>query len=198
MLTGTKAKWLLCLAVMAVLVMIGFLLLGLPGAVQAHTEGKMQLAAVPAGPYQLTAWTSPDPARVGELHVATTVLLAEDASPVLDANVIVEVEPQQGSAPALSSAATTADSSNKFLYEAVFETEDDGFYQILITVTGVNGAEGQASFDLEILPAPGFNWLYLLPVGLALAAVVLLWLARRTPTHPRLVHESESATDETG
>lgn len=147
--------------------------------VSAHAAGKMQLASEPAGPYKLTVWTSPDPARVGELHVATAVVLAEDASPILDAEVVIELILESGEGPALSASATTDDSDNKFLYEAIFEPTSSGLYLVKVSVNGVNGESGDVAFDLELEPAAGFDPLWLVPAFLGLGAVVLLWFARR-------------------
>jgi hypothetical protein len=146
--------------------------------VSAHAAGKMQLVSEPAGPYKLTVWTSPDPARVGELHVATAIVLAEDASPVLDAEVVIELIQEAGEGPALSASASTDDSDNKFLYEAVFEPAFSGYYVVKISVNGVNGESGTASFDLELEPAAGFDPLWLIPVMLGLGAILLLLFAR--------------------
>lgn len=146
--------------------------------VGAHTAGKMQLSAAPAGPYKMTVWTSPEPATLDELHIALAVVLAEDASPVLDAEVLVQLIPANGS-PVLVESATTEDSDNKFLYEAIFEPATPGLYQVDIQVSGIDGATGDASFDLEIVGDSGPNLLYLIPAGLGLAAVFLFFYALR-------------------
>lgn len=153
------------------------------GPVRAHTAGKMQLSAAPAGPYKMTVWTSPEPATLDELHVALAVVLAEDASPVLDADVNVQLISADGS-PVLEEPATTEDSENKFLYEAIFHPATRGLHQVNIQVSGADGATGNASFELEIVGESGLNVLYLIPVGLGLAAVAMLFFAlrgRRTP-----------------
>jgi hypothetical protein len=147
--------------------------------VEAHTAGKMQLSAAPAGPYKITAWTSPDPATLDELHVALAVVLAEDASPILDADVVVQLNPADGS-PVLEEPATTEDSENKFLYEAIFQPPNPGLYQVDIQITGADEATGNASFDLEVVDDSGLNLLYLIPAGLGLAAVLLLIFALRS------------------
>ncbi len=167
------ALWSLALPV------IGFLLLlGLAQPVAAHTEGKMQLSAAEAGPYKLTVWTSPDPAGVGELHVAVALVLAEDASPVLDAQINVQLTPVDGGS-GQSRPATTEDSENKFLYEAVFEPTEPGLYQIDILVNGADGSMGEAGFELDITGGSSFNSLYLIPIALGLVAVILLIVAFR-------------------
>lgn len=155
-----------------------FLIAVLTDPVGAHTAGKMQLSAAPAGPYKMTVWTSPEPATLDELHIALAVVLAEDASPVLDAEVLVQLIPADGSL-VLEEPATTEDSENKFLYEAIFEPATPGLYQVDIQISGIDGATGNASFDLEIVGDSGLNLLYLIPAGLGLAAVFLLFFALR-------------------
>jgi len=144
-------------------------LVNLPGPLSAHTEGKLQLSAVPAGPYQLSVWTSPDPATVDELHVALSIVLAEDASPVLDAAVTVRLTNQADSST-LSAEASTEDSENKFLYEAILEPETEGLYEVTILVIGADDLQGGVSFSLEIVGDTGFNALWLIPVALVIIA----------------------------
>jgi len=163
------------------LVIFTFVLTGLalfirPAA--AHTEGKLQLSAASAGPFQTSVWTSPDPAAVGEIHVAVSVVLAEDASPVLDAAVLVQLTLLEDGA-VLSAPATTEDSANKFLYEAILEPDHPGPYLVTIEISGSDGGNGAVSFELELVDESGFNPLYLIPIGLALAAGILLILSRR-------------------
>lgn len=155
----------------------------------AHTEGKMQLASEAAGPYKLTVWTSPEPVTVGELHVAIAAVLAEDASPVLDAAVQVELAALEGSGQSISAQATAEDATNKFLREAIFELTEAGPYLATIKVEGVDGATGSASFEFEVEEEAGLNWFpILLGSVLVLAATVLLWRARR---HSQVIHGSE-------
>jgi hypothetical protein len=153
------------------------LLISLPaGSAAAHTGGKMQLASEAAGPYKLTVWTSPEPASVGELHVAVAVVLAEDASPVLDAGVFVQLESLEDAALTIAAEATAEDATNKFLREAIFELTSAGSYLATITINGVDGASGSATFDIQVAETAGLSWPLLL-LGLILAAgvVVLIW-----------------------
>lgn len=158
-------------------VFVGFLA---PGKALAHTEGKMQLAAVDAGSYKLTAWTSPDPVTEDdEIHVAVAVTSAEDASPVLDADVEIRLRPQAGG-PAIVVSAGTEDSENKFLYEAVTGVEQAGAYLVSISVTGSDGQQGDASFTLEVADASGLSILVIVAAALVFvgALVVILMLRR--------------------
>ena len=136
------------------------------GAVEAHAGGKMQLASIEAGPFKLTVWTSPDPARVGEVHVAAAVVSAEDALPILDGEVFIELIPLDGQGAVLSGQATTEASTNKFLYEEIFEIPAEEDYTVLITVRDSSGQQGEASFPLAVEPAP--------PLIFGIAAVLLL------------------------
>ena len=155
----------------------GLLLAALPAA--AHTEGVMQLAAAPAGSYMLTVWTSPDPAVVGELHVAIAVVQAEDASPVLEADILIRLTPQDGG-PAISGPATIENSENKFLHEAILEVNERGTYLVEIFVEGADGGAGQASFPLVVEGGSGLNWtLMLVAVAVVASAVILIARNRR-------------------
>lgn len=162
------------------IVVTGILLLAtVAGPASAHTEGKMQLASEPAGPFKLTVWTSPDPAVVGPVHVASAVVLADDASPVLDAQVFVEVTPKGASESALRAQATSEDSTNKFLYEAVLEVTEPGPYQVTVSVEGSDGSTGSASFELEVTGGGGFSWWLLIPLGLVIVAGGAYLVGRR-------------------
>lgn len=145
----------------------------------AHTEGVMQLAAEPAGPYNLTVWTSPDPVGVGELHVAIAAVLAEDASPVLEADIQVQLTQEEEGAT-ISGAATVENSENKFLHEAVLDVSESGNYLVTITIDGAEGETGEASFPLLVEGGSTINWtLMLVAVAVVASAVILIARYRR-------------------
>ncbi len=175
-----------CLQVVALLVFV----LSHNAPVRAHTEGPMQLAAAPAGPYKITVWTSPDPARVGELHVAVAVTLADDASPVLDAEVSVLLNPLGDGSP-ISALATTDNSVNKFLYEAIVVSKERGTYETIISIVGSDGARGEASFELEIESDSNANWFLVISGIIILAALLYLVMKRRASEE---VDEAEGGT----
>jgi hypothetical protein len=145
----------------------------------AHTEGKMQLSAEPAGPYKVTAFTSPDPATTGELHVAALVFLAEDASPILEAQVTVQLQNLDSGVGPITIPAALGDSENKLLFEAVANIKEPGDYSIVIEIDEENHGHGSASFVLEVISEGGFNWLILAPIIAALLAIAF-WLFRRS------------------
>lgn len=145
----------------------------------AHSDGVMQLASAPAGPYKLTVWTWPDPPTPGELHVAIALVKAEDASPILDADVNVMLVSSSGDVEH-SDAATTEDSENKFLYEVVMDVPSSDTYDITININ--DNHEAAVTFQLEVGPERGFNWLLLIPILIILGGVVYWIYSRRSQT----------------
>lgn len=141
----------------------------------AHTDGALQLSSVSAGPYNVTVWSWPEPPREGEVHISIAVVLAEDASPVLDAEVEVGAETSSGDL-VISVPATTEDSENKFLYEAVLEFPDKGMYDVTIAVRG--SSEAEVAFQIEVLPEKAFNPLLLIPIVIGVIGIGA-WLIRR-------------------
>ncbi len=147
------------------------------GVAAAHGGGTPQLSGANAGPYWLTVWTSPEPVRAGEMHVTVGVGRA-DGAPVLDADVQVEISALPNGGVSLSGAATSAQSSNKFLYEVDFSLPESGRYLVTVKVSGAEG-RGAASFELHVLPAEASNWLGLLLVGVGVTALAV-WLRLRS------------------
>ncbi len=91
------------------LILIGLflgLLLLTPTFVLAHGGGTPQLTNAAVGPYLLSAWTNPDPAIVGELHITVALALAESGEAVTDPTVRVAASPQSGEGDAISVVAT--------------------------------------------------------------------------------------------
>jgi hypothetical protein len=151
----------------------------------AHGGGTPQLLNEPAGPYLISVWTDPEPLRIDDSHFNVAVLDPDTRAPILeDVTVRVELQPQGASGPLLSEEATTARSTNKTIYVAVFnEVPAEGRWQVTVSADGAAGATGPVSFDVDILPPAPFNWLRagLLAGGvLALGLVVFAGSRRRT------------------
>ncbi len=164
----------------------GFLLvmgLVVNGVVEAHAGGKMQVASEDAGAFKLTVWSSPDPAQKGEVHVATAVASAETALPILDAEVFVQLAPQAIQGDVLSEQATTEEATNQFLYEAIFDVPAEGMYQVTVAVVGVDGQEGEVSFDLLVETAPPLilGIIALVALSVVTGAAVFLYLRWTQP-----------------
>ena len=145
----------------------------------AHGGGTLQLSSVPAGPFWLTVWTSPEPVRTGQLHVTVGVESGDGAPEgiVLDAVVEVLLTVRSDGGARLSGFATTAQSSNKFMYEVDFELPESGNYLVVINVSGAEG-QGSSTFDLEVLPVEPSDWLGAVLV-LGCVAMLGAWLVVR-------------------
>jgi hypothetical protein len=155
---------------------------------QAHGGGEPQLVNAQAGPYRVSAWTQPEPIRVGTMHLSIAV--SESPGPgsggeetgdlVLDAAVQVQMNPMSRPGPGLVTSASREDAVNKLLYEADMELPAEGQWQVVISVEGAAGT-GSASFNIEVLPAAASNTLAALgtfralgwPVWAGLALVLL-------------------------
>lgn len=152
----------------------------------AHAGGTLQLTGVPAGPYLVTAWTLPATARANTpLHVSVGIADAATDEIVLDAQIEVTVTALQPPAPPQSGPATIEQSVSKILYEtADFPITHSGRYQIDIFISGSQG-EGEASFEMDILPALNTTWLWVGLLGLGgMATAVLFWSWKQRASHP--------------
>jgi hypothetical protein len=135
----------------------------------AHGGGVPQLVQTPSGPYQLYAWTNPNPARAGVVHV--TVALAEPASqkPVLNADVQIMAAPGDGGQP-VSVPATHENAVIKTYYEADLDLPAAGTWQFTVSHSDAAGS-GSASFELDVQPA-AFNWRPI-AIGAVLAVIAI-------------------------
>jgi len=153
--------------------------------VQAHGGGTPQLVAAPSGPYQVYAWTNPDPPRAGVVHV--TVALVEPATqrPVLNAAVQIVAMPDEGGQP-VASPATHENAVIKTYYEADLDLPAAGLWQFTVVHNDAAGS-GSASFALDVRPA-AVNWRPV-AIGAVLAVIAAgAWFAMRKPATPASPH----------
>lgn len=158
---------------------------------EAHAGGKMQVSSEDAGAFKLTVWTSPDPAVTGEIHVATSVASAETALPILDAEVFVEMIPQNGGGETIEAQARTDNSANQFLYEAIMEVPDEGLYEVSITVIGAGTDWGNVAFDLEVGEPTPFGLGLIALVGLAVITGIAVWFYLRSSNLEPVLEEAD-------
>jgi hypothetical protein len=147
------------------------------GRAAAHGGGTPRLVNVPAGPYQLSAWTQPDPIRTGDLHVTVAVTAPESGAPVLAARVEVAViHPGASDDPSFVEAIRGI-TPNKLLHDVDLEIPAAGDYGIALRVTGPAGT-GRAGFNLSILP-PAQNGTGSVVVSIAAVSLMLTLLSLR-------------------
>jgi hypothetical protein len=153
-------------------------------AAQAHGGGRAQLVNVPAGPYHLFVWTSPDPWRVGQAHttVAVTQPLGDGQEmPVTGVQVAVTYAPRGG--PGETVSAIEQGGVQPGFYEADAQVTQPGDWVITVAVDGAAG-QGETSFTYAVLPPDGPNWVLagsgVLAGVLFLTALVFV-MRRRAP-----------------
>lgn len=141
-------------------------------AVLAHGGGTPQLVEELAGPYEIFAWSNPEPARVGTFHITVALVEPTTDQPVLDANVLIHAAPlAEAAASPIVAPATHQNATIKTYYETDMEMPAAGAWQVTVTYTDTNGTDGgSASFPVEVQEA-GINW------GRIALGVVLVILA---------------------
>jgi len=148
----------------------------------AHGGGVVQVADAPAGPYLVTIWTSPTTARAGRalhLTVAINEVLDGIPSPVLDADVSIELVPVDADASTVTAQATSSQSVNKLLYETDMTVSESGRYTVRVIVAGPAGG-GMTSFLIVVEPERPLDWLVLALVVLGLFIALLLLRSRES------------------
>lgn len=146
----------------------------------AHGGGTPRLVNVPVGPFILSAWTQPEPPRVGQLHV--TVALSEpDATvstrpgdPALNQSVRLDVINPRNGAVELSVPVTHGSAANKLFYEADFPIDRGGDWTIVLTVNELDNV----AFTLEVAAAGPSRLLILGGAALVLLLAGGLWRQR--------------------
>lgn len=142
----------------------------------AHGGGTLRVDAAPAGPYELSIWTLPEPLQVGEVTHVTAFLFDREIGDatdgiVLDADIEVVFQPADGEA--ITIPATHDNADLKYLYEAELELPSAGTWEIVVNAAAPKGS-GSASFTAEVAPAGGPNWTLI--GGIAIGLMVVLWL----------------------
>jgi hypothetical protein len=154
---------------------------GLTPQVSAHGGGTPQLVAVPAGPYEIYAWTNPNPIRVGTLHVSVALVDPVSTQAVLNAGVQVVATPlDPAAAAAVSSQATHAKATIKTYYETDMQVPATGPWQVDISYQDATGS-GSASFEIAVQPKSNTRWL-LIGIGAVVFIAVgwFLWPRKRS------------------
>ncbi|RMF86786.1 MAG: hypothetical protein D6736_14280 [Nitrospinota bacterium] len=151
------------------------ILLGGMGVSRVEANGGTpRLEAVAAGPYLLSAWTQPDPPRVGRLHVSVAVMDPSTKGVILDADVRLMVHPVGEEGRLTSIQATHGAGTNALLYHANVELSREGPWLITVQVEGEDG-QGVASFSLAVEPPAALGWKKLGGGGAGIL-LLLLWM----------------------
>ena len=141
--------------------------------VSAHGSGFQLTKQAQAGPYDLLLGTIPDPPIVGE-----AILILQVADPdtgIRVPNVVVTAAPSGPDGPGVP-LMFGPDSYDPTLYEARAVLENDGPWEITITVSGEDGS-GSALFTYDVKRASPVAGL--ITLATLLAFVIILGLSMR-------------------
>lgn len=145
----------------------------------AHGGGELIIRSVEIGPYRISVWVNPpDPRANTPTHFTVGLASPVDNTPVLDANVSIEMEVINENAIVYSAPATTDQSINKLFYEADLDINQAGQYKTTIKVKGPSGA-GEIDFETLVKEPSRTNWLVWGFVGLGVVLIFGLWRSRR-------------------
>lgn len=160
------------------------LALGMSMTVLAHGGGTPQLTSEPVGPYLLSAWTNPNPATVGVVHLTAALADASTGAAVADPMVQVSAVPSSGDGAAVAAEATHDGAEIPVFYEADLHLPSPGDWRLTVAVDGAQG-EGTATFTLPVRPAgPNRLLLGLAGVGVVVVAGVGWMRLRRKDGQP--------------
>jgi hypothetical protein len=116
------------------------------------------------GPFQISAFTSPNPLVAGPADISVLVQNAATLELVADADVQVVIKPRGRAYGAIARPATTQAATNKLFRACLVELEA-GWYDVVVTCRADRG-RGQVRFALEVGAAgtqlatlwPWFTW----------------------------------------
>jgi hypothetical protein len=167
------SRWLLGVVLLLALAIIT------TGRAVGHGGGAPQIVNEPAGPYLVSAWTDPDPLRVGTIHMTVAVsepagveaaAATEAGTAVLGAAVRVVLESMDNpTIRPVGGLATHENAINRLFYEADLDVPETGIWRVNLLIDGPAGA-GETGFEVQVLPPSRLNW----PILVAAAAVVLV------------------------
>lgn len=152
-------------------------------AVLLFADGGTLVFRKPAGPFIVTAFSSPAPVRVGAADLSVMLQKAADRSTVLDARVAVHLlKSDGGKIVEIVVPATRAQSANKLLYAARATLPSAGQWRLDVLATALNESV-TASGVLAVLPLQPplmkyWPWIAIAPLALLLF-LMNQWLKAR-------------------
>jgi hypothetical protein len=160
------------------LLILGLLLLLASLDTEAN-GGRLRIAREPAGPYLVSAWTEPDPPRLGRLDVSVAVMRPPDGEPVLDAEVRLHYGPpgDRGASPPVT--LHRGAGGNLLLHHGEVELTATGRSVLRVEVVGPAG-QGAATFFIDTLPRQSLTWVLAVVGLLAIFVVVFVLFWRRS------------------
>jgi hypothetical protein len=158
------------------------LVLILPQGADAH-GGRLQCELAPAGPYVVSVWTAPDPARVGLLDFSASILRSDTRRPVSD--VGMRLKARAAAAPGFVEGVGSREAGGLFdflappLYHVKVDIPAPGRWHVAVSVAGSAG-HGEVGFDIDVAPPLAIPW-RVIAASVAVAVIlVAAWLAAKS------------------
>src|SRR5262245_30327762 len=170
--------------------LLGCALAIVAGGRQADADGGTIRIVEPVGAYIVTVFSAPEPVRVGVADVSVLVQDRTSGSPLLDAQVTLELNPPDAGATPRRLEATRAAATNKLLQAARVDVDRPGTWTMRVSVhRGSDAVEVQGA--LPVLPPAStlsdiWPYLALPPLAVALYALRAGLVRRRRPGGVRL------------
>jgi hypothetical protein len=162
------------------LLAIGVCLSGVAPRAAQGDGGTVRLSSV-AGPYRVSAFTSPTPLRAGLVDVSVMVQDTVSGETMHDAVVSLTVTSSEEPPCEIRAAATREAATNKLLRSTVFELPRAGPWRVEIAIDGPLGA-ARSSFDFvadEPLPPWNDLWPWIAFPAVPIALYTLAEIRRR-------------------
>jgi hypothetical protein len=156
--------------------LLAVLIAGLAGPLSvAPNGGTVRVAKAPVGPYLVSVWSQPDPARVGRLDVSVAVMRPATEEALLDARVALTAERAGAGGGAATVTLVPGAGGNPLYYHRLVEIPAPGRWRLTVAVEGAAGA-GRTTFEIDVEPARSPAWGVAL--GAAAGLAVLWWIVR--------------------
>jgi len=150
--------------------------------------GKLERGLAPAGPYVVSVWTQPDPARVGTLDISAAILRADTREAVPDAEIRVtardSTSPQSVEERGRPPSGGLFDLLAPPLYHAKLAIPTSGRWHLIVSLEGPAG-RGDVGFDMDIAPPLTIPWGLIAVSGSVSFLVTVAWFAVRGRTRRR-------------
>jgi hypothetical protein len=164
---------------------LGLLLLLATGA--AYADGGTVRIREEAGAFRITVFSAPEPLRAGNADLSVFLQRRDSETPVLDANIVIQLAGPPPAAP-IQARATRDAATNKWFHAALVEIPSAGIWTLRVTVqSGADTAEVTGRMLVAPRTPPLLAlWPYLALPPLAVGAFALReWLRRRrAPLRP--------------
>lgn len=156
-------------------------------AVAAHADGGRLQMRRPAGPFVISLFTTPESPAVGAADLS--VMVEEQGSVLLDADVVVTLTPQDTRLAPVIAHLSHAHATNRLLEDAVVQLPGAGRWRAVVRVKE-RGREASVATDLTVAgysARRGTVWLFAALPLLAIALFAWVQMEKRRARRPGML-----------